>query len=30
VIARNPRRETALALDGRPAVVDPASYAPAR
>jgi cytosine/creatinine deaminase len=28
VIARTPRRETALALDGRPASVDPASYAP--
>jgi cytosine deaminase len=28
VIARNPRRETALALAGRPASVDPASYAP--
>ena len=29
VIARNPRRETSLALDGRPSLVDPASYAPA-
>jgi cytosine/creatinine deaminase len=28
VIARNPRRETTLALEGRPASVDPASYAP--
>jgi cytosine/creatinine deaminase len=28
VIARSPRRETALALDNRPATVDPASYAP--
>jgi cytosine deaminase len=28
VIARAPRRETALALDGRPASVDAASYAP--
>ena len=28
VIARTPRREAALTLDGRPPAVDPASYAP--
>jgi cytosine deaminase len=28
VIARTPRRETALSLAGRPEAVDPASYAP--
>jgi cytosine deaminase len=30
VIAEAPRRVTRLALDGRPAEVDPAAYAPAR
>jgi cytosine deaminase len=28
IIARTPARETALALDGRPATLDPAAYAP--
>jgi cytosine deaminase len=29
IIARTPARHTALSLDGRPALVDPAAYAPA-